>query len=135
MTTAAGTTRLMICENDLITSESLTTLLRQHGYEADQAATGERALEMMSLHRPDACVCDVYLPGMDGLGLVRRVRERQAWRDVPVVLITAASESAALEMAEELQQLQPAALLRKPFEMGALLALLETMLAAAKEAS
>jgi CheY-like chemotaxis protein len=60
------------------------------GYEVVVAASGEEALETFAEVQPDLLVVDIKMPGMDGIELVRRIRESST--DVPVILCTAYGE-------------------------------------------
>lgn len=61
--------------------------LTEDGHTVDIAASAEEALRVVEVHRPDAVVLDIRLPGMDGLSAIAQLRERLG--DVPVVVITA----------------------------------------------
>jgi len=59
-------------------------------YTIYEAADGEQALAMLGMIPvPDAIVCDVMMPRLDGLALVKTLRKDQALRHVPVLLLTA----------------------------------------------
>lgn len=60
------------------------------GYDVVVAASGEEALEKFAEVEPDLLVVDIKMPGMDGIELVRRIRESST--DVPVILCTAYGE-------------------------------------------
>ena len=55
------------------------------------APDGERALELIRAESPDACVLDVAMPRLGGLGVIRQMRADEATRTLPVVLLTAAA--------------------------------------------
>jgi CheY-like chemotaxis protein len=61
--------------------------LREAGYQVDVAADGGEALRMVQQSRPDLMTIDIKMPGMDGLELLRRVRE--IYRDLPIIICTA----------------------------------------------
>jgi len=58
-------------------------------FDVLEAETAERALELLEVHVPDLMVVDLQLPGMDGLTLMRLVKEAPATAAVPVVAISA----------------------------------------------
>lgn len=74
--------------------ESIRLLYREEfeeaGYEVVVAASGAEALEKFTEAQPDLLVIDIKMPGMDGIELVRRIRESDT--DVPVILCTAYGE-------------------------------------------
>ncbi|MFB3818176.1 MAG: response regulator [Candidatus Methylomirabilales bacterium] len=61
--------------------------LTDAGYQVELAANGEEALQKLGAGRPDLMTVDVRMPGMDGLELVARVRERH--RELPIIICTA----------------------------------------------
>jgi DNA-binding response OmpR family regulator len=83
---AAGEQTIVVIEDDPAISDLLDLYLRQAGYRALQASTGERGLELISQHRPSLTVLDIGLPGIDGLEVCRRIR---ATSNLPVLFLTA----------------------------------------------
>ena len=78
---------IVIVEDDPNIADLVDLYLRRDGYRPYQAATGERALEVIAERRPRMILLDVGLPGeLDGLDVCRRVR---AESDVPIVFLTA----------------------------------------------
>ena len=68
--------------------ELLEAYLVPHGYEIIQAANGEEALGKLSGNQIDLILLDVLMPGMDGFEVTRRVRQDNAHRLLPIILIT-----------------------------------------------
>lgn len=64
--------------------------LREAGYEVEVAADGLEALQMVRQARPDLMTIDIKMPGMDGIELLRCVREM--YRDLPIIICTAYGE-------------------------------------------
>src|SRR5690606_36482096 len=56
------------------------------------AASGPEALRALEADMPDLVVLDLMLPGLSGLDVLREIRRQDAWRDVPVILLTAKRE-------------------------------------------
>ena len=78
---------IVIVEDDPNIADLVELYLRRDGYRPYQAATGERALEVIAERRPKLILLDVGLPGeLDGLDVCRTVR---AESDVPIVFLTA----------------------------------------------
>jgi DNA-binding response OmpR family regulator len=63
--------------------------LEHAGHEVAEAGDGRAALAVADSWRPDLIVLDVMLPGMDGFAVLAALRETDATRDTPVVLLTA----------------------------------------------
>jgi CheY-like chemotaxis protein len=67
----------------------ISLALQQQGYKVVTAANGEDAITVAAQTLPNLILMDINLPALDGLGATRRIRENEALRDVPVVVITA----------------------------------------------
>ncbi|MFF4319460.1 response regulator transcription factor [Streptomyces sp. NPDC001568] len=81
---------VLVVDDDPTVSEVVTGYLERAGFTALRAADGPAALEAADRHRPDLIVLDLMLPGMDGLEVCRRLRDRErGTRPVPVVMLTA----------------------------------------------
>ncbi|MDQ0809210.1 two-component system response regulator ResD [Streptomyces sp. B3I7] len=78
--------RILVVDDDPTVSEVVSGYLDRAGYVVDRAEDGPAALVRAAAHRPDLVVLDLMLPGMDGLEVCRRLRERGP---VPVVMLTA----------------------------------------------
>jgi two-component system OmpR family response regulator len=79
--------KVLIAEDDRLLGDGLSRFLRQSGHETDVATNGLQADAMLSTREYDLALLDIGLPGMDGLELLRRVRQRE--RYLPAVLVTA----------------------------------------------
>jgi CheY-like chemotaxis protein len=65
--------------------------LQQEGFRVITASNGEEALKVAEISAPDLILMDIGMPGLDGLGATRRLREHPTLRLVPVVALTAFS--------------------------------------------
>jgi DNA-binding response OmpR family regulator len=65
--------------------------LEKAGYRVAAAADGEEGLRQLFAARPDALVLDLMLPGMNGLEILREVRQEPVTHDLPVLVLTARS--------------------------------------------
>ena len=79
--------RVLIVEDDAAARRGLTELVRAWGHEAEGAADGQEGLDKITTYRPSAVLADMVMPRMDGLELLRRVKEHLG--DLTFVLITA----------------------------------------------
>ena len=82
--------RVLVVEDDPTVSEVVARYLTRAGYDVEVEHDGAVALERALGDPPDLVVLDVMLPGLDGLSVCRRLRERHP---VPVVMLTALGES------------------------------------------
>lgn len=79
--------RILIVDDDHGQRSLLETFLQAQGYQTQQAASGEAALQLLSEDSFDLMISDVRMPGMSGLETLRRVREKRL--GLPVLLVTA----------------------------------------------
>src|SRR5688572_11503159 len=77
---------ILIVDDEPGVRSALSGVLRDEGYEVDAAESGEVCLERLARQPCDVVVLDIWLPGMDGLATLARMRERQI--DVQVVIIS-----------------------------------------------
>src|SRR5947209_1916528 len=83
--------RALLIEDDRKLASLLVEFLAQHGVEATVAGDGAQALQHLGASRFDILLVDLMLPGMDGLTLTRRIRER--W-NMPLIMVTARGDDA-----------------------------------------
>ncbi|HLS75619.1 MAG TPA: response regulator transcription factor [Nocardia sp.] len=79
--------RVLVVDDEPMIVELLSVSLRFQGFEVETAADGARALDRARAFRPDALIVDVMMPGMDGFGLLPRLRADGI--DAPVLFLTA----------------------------------------------
>src|SRR5687767_171517 len=79
--------KILIVEDEQHIADGLRFNLEAEGYEADVAADGNAALKALSEADYDAVVLDVMLPGIDGFGVARSMRERADY--TPILMLTA----------------------------------------------
>jgi two-component system, OmpR family, response regulator len=79
--------RILVVEDEPRMAALVARSLREDGHAADVAADGEDALWMAQAAPYDAIVLDLMLPGIDGIAVVRRLRDASVW--TPVLMLTA----------------------------------------------
>lgn len=116
--TAAG--RIVIAEDEAIIRMDLREMLEEEGFDVvGEAMDGQTALELTREHRPDLCILDIKMPGMDGIRAAEVItRERIA----PVLILTAFSQR---DLAHQAAQAGAMAYLVKPFQKSDLLPAIE----------
>ena len=80
---------LLLLEDDRDTRELFARSLTKAGADVRTAESAERALEILESWRPTAVICDLHLPEVDGYGFLRRVRDREALANLPLIAISA----------------------------------------------
>jgi two-component system KDP operon response regulator KdpE len=91
---SAGTapSRVLVVDDEPAIRRFLRTSLRAEGYDVVEAETGEAALAEIRRRVPDVVVLDLGLPGLDGLEVIRRVREPGSV--VPIIVLTSRTDEA-----------------------------------------
>jgi two-component system response regulator HydG len=79
--------RVLVVDDEVNARTALVELLREEGYSVEAAADGRKALPRLAEFAPDVLVTDLKMPGIDGLELMRRGRQRDP--DLAVVVMTA----------------------------------------------
>jgi DNA-binding response OmpR family regulator len=83
------TGRVLVVDDDPTVADVVSRYLLRDGYEVVCVAEGHAALRAAEEHPPDLVVLDLMLPGIDGLEVCRRLRERSP---VPIIMLTALGE-------------------------------------------
>lgn len=84
--------RVLVCDDEHQILRALRVILRDAGFEALPASTGEEALDVAAVSRPDAGIIDLVLPDLDGVELCRRLRE---WTEMPLIVLSAVGDEDA----------------------------------------
>jgi len=80
---------VLIVEDNPISAKVLEHTLDRHGYETLTAHDGDQALECLESHADiELVITDIMMPKTDGIELVRKIRERPEWSDIPVLVCT-----------------------------------------------
>ena len=112
------TRRVLLVEDDAGIRGFVADLLTDEGYEVLQAADGLEGLAALDRWRPDVIVLDLMMPRLDGFGFRARQRARPDVSEVPVIVT-----SARQPIGPDVAALAPAAVVPKPFDADALVAL------------
>lgn len=84
--------RVLVCDDEPQILRALRVILRDAGFEAIPADTGEDALDLAAVRRPDAAIVDLVLLDIDGVEVCRRLRE---WSEMPIIVLSAVGEEDA----------------------------------------
>lgn len=113
-----GYGRVLVIEDEAFNRMLLRKLLAEHGAEIRECDHGGAALAMAKKFRPDVAIVDVQLPDIDGFTVCRQLKSDPLTADVPVIILTALSDIADLEVGFEAGALD---YIRKPFNPRELL--------------
>src|SRR5262252_676721 len=81
--------RVLVVDDEPMVRETLGQMLSEEGYVVDLAVDGESALERVHTARPDAILLDLMMPGMNGRQFLQTLRNDDAYKNVPVLIMTA----------------------------------------------
>jgi len=84
--------RILVCDDETQILRALRVILRDAGFEAVPASSGEEALDAAAVSRPEAGIIDLVLPDMDGIEVCRRLRE---WTTMPLIVLSAVGDEDA----------------------------------------
>jgi DNA-binding response OmpR family regulator len=85
-------TRILIVDDEAVSLMIMQDTLESAGYAIDQAEDGETAWQMMQAQSYDLIVLDRIMPGLNGLDLIKRIKADSRWKNLPVIMQTAASK-------------------------------------------
>lgn len=116
--------KILIADDEAYTVRVISMWLRQHGYDIVEASDGAQALEILDHQTVDLIISDMNMPGINGLELIRVVREERGI-DVPFLLLTARCDQEKLS-----EQMEPyhVHLYPKPFVPSRLVADIDRLL-------
>ena len=114
--TPAGATVILVVEDDDGIRDLVSRALSHDGYHVLSAASGTEAVGRLREHKPHLVLLDAMLPGMHGFELCARLKGSDAYRDVPVIMISAVYRG--WQQAREIQEVHGAdAFVEKPFDV------------------
>ncbi|MBD8071362.1 response regulator [Bacillus sp. PS06] len=90
----------------------LNEVFQKEGYTTFQAANGLQAIDIVTKHSPDLVLLDMKIPGMDGIEILKKLKEIDS--DIRVIIMTAYGE---LDMIQEAKDLGAITHFAKPFDI------------------
>lgn len=111
----------LVIDDEIQIRRLLRLALESRGYQVHEAETGQLGLQACAVHRPDVVLLDLGLPDLDGVAVLKRLRE---WSDVPVLILSVRDSEG-----EKIAALEAGAddYVTKPFATGELLARLSAI--------
>lgn len=84
--------RILVVEDDTNMREALFQRFAKEGFSAMAASDGEAGFERALLERPDIILLDIMMPGLDGMTVMKKIRQSNDWgKHVPIILLTSLS--------------------------------------------
>jgi len=89
--------KILIIEDDPFLSEMYATKLTESGFEAEVAPDGKKGLAMVTDLKPDLVLLDIVLPKMDGFEILKKIKDDDELKNIPVVLLTNLGQKSEVE--------------------------------------
>jgi signal transduction histidine kinase/DNA-binding response OmpR family regulator len=86
---AGAERRALVVDDQSANRDMLRRALEKEGWQVDDAENGRAALERVADRRPSLILLDLMMPVMDGFAFVTELRKTEAWRAIPIVVVTA----------------------------------------------
>ena len=117
--------KVLVVDDEIHIVHVVAIKLRNNGYEVITAQDGAEAFDLVLSEKPDIVVTDYQMPVMTGVELVRKLRQCEQTKDIPVIMLTA--RSFAIED-DQKEKLNISEFLSKPFSPRELLRSIEDIL-------
>ncbi len=80
--------KILVVDDDQHISDLLESFLKNEGYEVVLATDGNEALDLVETENPQVIILDIKLPGLNGIEVCKRLKEKEKTRSIPVIVIT-----------------------------------------------
>ncbi len=103
---------ILIVEDEIHIQKLAKFVLEKAGHRVDIVSSGEEAFKYIATNRPDLILLDIMMPGIDGLGVLRRLKSLPATKSITIILLTSLAHEAVVLKGISLGA---AEFIRKPF--------------------
>jgi CheY-like chemotaxis protein len=93
---------VLVVDDDLFLSGMFQFGLERAGFDVIVARDGIEGYDMARARLPDAILCDVMMPNLDGFGTLQKLKEDPATKDIPVIMLTSLSHQDDIDRAKEM---------------------------------
>ncbi len=111
--------RIVVIDDDPTIVKVVRIILQTNGFEVIEALNGAEALDLVENELPDIVLLDIMMPEMDGFEVLRRLKENEATKEIPVVFLTAKTGAEYVNRGVEMGASE---YIIKPFSPAALIA-------------
>jgi DNA-binding response OmpR family regulator len=109
--------KILIAEDEPLILQTLELKLKKEGYEVVGCLDGLDAIQKIDTEQPDLIITDIMMPYMSGLEVVRKVKQDNGSRNIPVIVLSTMGQESIVEEAFELGADD---YLKKPFSLSEL---------------
>lgn len=86
------TKKILIAEDDTLLAKTLSTSLKEEGYEVFTGNDGLEGFTLAKEHKPDLILCDINMPKMDGISMLKKIRSKDWGKDLKIIMLTNLSD-------------------------------------------
>ena len=119
---------ILIIDDEPDTITFFSNLLEDNGYNTITAVNGEDGLAKLNAQRPDLITLDITMPEMSGTKYYRTLRENDAWKTIPIIIITGVSDDFKQFISTRSHVPPPDGYISKPVEESELIELVNKLL-------
>ena len=124
-----GQKKILVVDDEPDARDYFVTVLEDNGYATVTAQDGNEALQSLEEGLPDLICLDITMPEKSGVGVYRKLKETEAYKQIPVIIITGVSDDFKQFISTRRQVPPPEGYLAKPIEPGQLLEKVAELLA------
>ena len=126
---AEGQKKILVVDDEPDARDFFITVLEDNGYATVSARDGNEALQRLEEGLPDLVTLDITMPEKSGVGVYRKLKEVEAYKEIPVIIITGVSDDFKQFISTRRQVPPPEGYLSKPIEPEQLLEKVAELLA------
>ena len=120
--------RIMIIDDEQDVRLYLKTLFEKNGYETETAQDGDEGYPKTVAYKPDLITLDILMPKQSGIRLYTQLKEDEALKDVPVVVLTGLTQYQQFYQQDFPEDELPDAFVEKPIQQDALLKIVQGLI-------
>jgi two-component system, chemotaxis family, chemotaxis protein CheY len=117
--------KIMTVDDSASVRQMVSFTLKQHEYEVVEAVNGTEALKKLKKEKIDLLITDINMPEIDGINLIKMVRDNPSYKFIPIIILTTGSQT---EKKEEAKAAGATGWIVKPFRPDQLVAVVRKVM-------